>query len=168
MPSPIATEKGHHIYRREHIDSTTSLPERLPIVTPASFFRTDAALSQIDGTTLFEKRRPFLHGPTNRYKFDALTFGAFRVMMSDLIAHWRGGPRVEDVIHSFVRQSSYVPLFRAYRSRPECPRFYYVVSPSIVFRLGSFSRLELHYGHDMNVHTVVRSLLKSFDTLNRQ
>lgn len=46
--------------------------------------------------------------PVIPYKFDKVTFESFRVIMTDLVAHWRGGTRLEDV----VLWSCWSPAFR--------------------------------------------------------
>lgn len=100
MPFPVGTEGGNHVYLREHINSATSVAECLPTITPTSFFRLDSGLPpSSDNVSIFEKNRPFAHGPANPYKFDRVAFEAYRVIMTDLITHWRGGLRVDrDVI----------------------------------------------------------------------
>ena len=86
MPSPLRVHSGHFIYRREHIDNNTSIPECLPSITPSSFFRLEAAVSHTDNMTIFDKKRPFTRSDKTPYKFNYLTWKSYRVMMGDLIA----------------------------------------------------------------------------------
>ena len=107
MQSPIRLEEGHFIHRREHINSAQHANMR-PVVTTPGFFRQEASTTELDSVTLIDKRRPFIHTASNPYLFEEVTWQAFRIMMCDCVAHWRGGPRLEDII----LWSCWTPAFR--------------------------------------------------------
>jgi hypothetical protein len=46
---------------------------------------------------MIDSRRPFI-GKNHVYPFEKVSFTALRIMLSDTVAHWRGGPRLEDII----------------------------------------------------------------------
>jgi hypothetical protein len=100
MPSPITSHQGQFPFRREHVNSITSIPELLPTIVPPDFFRLDPSLqtSKSESIQVFDKRRPFSHSDKSPYKFSILTWKSYRVQMGDLIAHWRGGRGAEDVL----------------------------------------------------------------------
>ena len=97
MRSPILVEDGRFIHRREHIGSSL-LAGLHAVATTPDFFRQKASTSAEDTITLFDKRRPFIHSAASPYPLQLVSFEAFRTMMCDCVAHWRGGTRVEDVI----------------------------------------------------------------------
>ena len=97
MQSPIRLEEGRFIHRREHINSAQHTNMR-PVVTTPDFFRQEASATDLAEVTLIDKRRPFVHTASNPYPFEEVSWRAFRVMMCDCVAHWRDGPRLEDII----------------------------------------------------------------------
>ena len=97
IQSPIRLEDGRFIHRREHINSAQHTNMR-PVVTTPDFFRQEASTTDLAEVTLIDKRRPFVHTASNPYSFEEVSWRAFRVMMCDCVAHWRGGPRLEDII----------------------------------------------------------------------
>ena len=97
MQSPIHLHAGRFIHRREHILSAQHTSMRA-VITGPEFFRQEVSNTDFNEVTLIDRRRPFAHTKDNQYPFEEVTWRAFRVMMCDCVAHWRGGLRLEDII----------------------------------------------------------------------
>jgi hypothetical protein len=96
MESPITLDDGLFIHRREHVNSARG-SDASAVVTNPDFFRTTPAKTDHTDVTMIDNRRPFIK-KNHVYPHEKVSFGAFRVMLCDTVAHWRGGLRLEDII----------------------------------------------------------------------
>jgi hypothetical protein len=96
MESPIALQDGRFIHRREHVNAAQHSNSGA-VVTSPDFFRQVPSKTDHSDVTLIDSRRPFIR-KNHVYPYEKVSFGAFRVMLCDTVAHWRGGPRLEDII----------------------------------------------------------------------
>ena len=97
MESPIQMDGGNCIYRREHLQSLLNYDSKGPLTTNPGYFRTPSAKTDHADVTMIDSRRPFI-SKGHVYPYDKVSFAALRLMLSDTVAHWRGGPRLEDII----------------------------------------------------------------------
>ena len=98
MPSPVQLHGSEWILRVEmrstKIDRT-SLPQPLDV----SAFHNHTVVEE--GTRI-DKKTPFLKGPSNRYPFKSVSVRSYRIMLTDLVAHWCRGPTADQNVYLFA------------------------------------------------------------------
>ena len=97
MSSPVHLYESEWILRVEMRTSKmdrTTLPQPLDV----SSFHNHTVVEE--GTRI-EKKTPFVRGPANKYPFKSVTVRAYRVILTDLVAHWCRGATAERNVYLF-------------------------------------------------------------------
>ena len=98
MPSPLQLHGSEWILRVEMRTTKldrTSLPQPLDV----SAFHNH---SVVEEGTRIDKKTPFLKGPSNKYPFKTVSVRSYRIMLTDLVAHWCRGPTADQNVYLFA------------------------------------------------------------------
>ena len=106
MRSPVQIHDYEWILRVE-MRSTRLDRSALPQPLDVSAFYNH---SVVEAGTRIDKKTPFIRSPTNRYPYKSVSAHAYRIMLTELVAHWTRGPTSDPNVYLY---SCWDPAFQA-------------------------------------------------------